>query len=64
MQRENWKAIESSQAVSLDDLDRALLDKVQSRLALNDAEFVHFLILVGKVSPCAARLGTVRLPKQ
>ena len=64
MQRENWKAIESSQAVSLDDSDRTLLDKVQSHLALNDAEFLHFLILVGKVSRCAALLGAARLPKQ
>lgn len=63
MQRENWKAIENSQAVSLEDADRALLDKVQTRLALSDGEFLHFLILVGKVSTSAARLTTVGLLK-
>lgn len=62
MQRENWEAIRNNQVVSLEDSDRALLDKVQSRLALNDGEFLHFLILIGQVSPCAARLGAVRLP--
>ena len=63
MQRENWKAVESSQSVSLEDTDRALLDKVQMRLALGDGEFLHFLVLLGKVAPNAARLATVRLPK-
>lgn len=63
MQRENWKAIEGGQAVSLGDSDRALLDKVQSQLALNDREFLDFLILIGKVSPNAARLAAIRLPK-
>jgi hypothetical protein len=63
MQRENWKAIESSQTVSLEDADRALLDKVQAHLALGDGEFLHFLVVIGKVAPNAARLAAVRLPK-
>jgi hypothetical protein len=63
MQQENWKAIESSQAVSLEDADRALLDKVQTRLALSDGEFRHFLVLIGKVAPNAARLAAVRFLK-
>ena len=63
MQRENWKAIEKSQVISLDDADRALLDKVQTRLALSDREFLHFLVLIGKVAPNAARMAAVHLPK-
>jgi hypothetical protein len=63
MQRENWKAIESSQALSLEDADRALLNKVQTRLALGDWEFLHFLVVVGKVAAGSARLGAVRLAK-
>ena len=63
MQRENWKAIESSQVVSLEDADRALLDKVQTRLALSDGEFLHFLVLIGKVAPNPARLAAVSLAK-
>ena len=34
MQRENWKAL--GQAVQLEDADWALLDKVQTHLALSD----------------------------
>ena len=61
MQGENWKAIESSQAVVLEDADRALLDKIQTSLALTDGEFLHFLRLIGKVAPSSARLAGVRL---
>jgi hypothetical protein len=61
VQRENWKAID--QVVQLEDADRALLDKVQTRLALSDGEFLQFLDVIGKVAPSAARLRTVRLPK-
>jgi hypothetical protein len=61
MQPQHWKDIEkaaerTSQPVSLNDSDRALLDKVQSRLALNDSEFLQFLALIGRVSPNTARL--------
>jgi hypothetical protein len=61
VQPENWKAIERSQAVNLDDADRALLDRVQAHLALSDREFQHFMVLIGKVAPGAARLGGARV---
>jgi hypothetical protein len=61
MQRDNWKAIQDREAVQLEDSDRVLLDKIQTCLALNDREFLNFLILIGKVAPSAARLGTVHL---
>ena len=57
MEAENWKAIAGSQAVQLDATDQALLDKVQARLALSDREFLHFMVLIGKVAPGAARLA-------
>ena len=63
MRPENWQAIANSQTITLEDADRSLLDNVQRRLALSDGEFLHFLILIGKISPNAARLGAVRLPK-
>ena len=61
MQQENWKAI--AQVVRLEDADRALLDNVQTRLALSDGEFLHFLGVIGKIVPTATLLRTVRLPK-
>lgn len=63
MQRENWKVIASNQVIQLDDADRALLDKVQTRLALGDAEFLHLMIFIGKVAAGPGRLAGVRLPK-
>ena len=60
---ENWKTIERSHAISLQDADRALLDKVQTRLALSDREFQHLLVLIGKVAASTARLASVHLPK-
>ncbi|GEM_PF-3097597 len=63
MQPENWKAIEDAHAISLDPSDKALLDEVQKSLGLKDGEFLHFLILIGKVAPAAVRLKQVRLPK-
>jgi hypothetical protein len=61
MQRDNWKAIQDRQAVQLEDSDRVLLDKIQTCLALNDWEFLNFLILIGKIAPSVARLSTVHL---
>ena len=62
MQTENWRAIAGR--VQLEDGDRALLDKVQARLALSDAEFLGLLIVIGKLSPAATKLSAVRLPKR
>jgi hypothetical protein len=61
MQRENWKAIEGNHAVSLVGADRALLDKVQTRLALGDGEFLHFLVMIDKAAAGSDRLAVVRL---
>jgi hypothetical protein len=63
MQPQNWKAIEGSQAISLDDADRALFDKVQTSLALTDDEFLHFMRLIGKLAPAASRLAFVPVRK-
>jgi hypothetical protein len=63
MQKENWQAIEKAHAVQLDDTEGRLLDNIQNQLRLNDREFLHFLVLVGKIAPSAARLGSVYLPK-
>ena len=54
MQQQNWKAIESSLVVPLDDSDRALLDRVQAQLALNDREFVNVVSFVANISRYAA----------
>jgi len=53
----NWKAVAAMHAVQLSAEDQGLLDKVQVRLALTDQEFLHFMILIGKVAPGAARLA-------
>lgn len=63
MQPDNWKAIESAQVVQLDDSDRHLLDAVQSKLGLNNSDFRHFLVLIGRIARGAARLNAVHLPK-
>ncbi len=63
MQQENWKAIESKHAVQLDNANRTLLDKVQTRLALSDGDFLHFLVLIGKVAAGPVWLAGVQLPK-
>jgi hypothetical protein len=59
MQKENWIAI--TPAVYLDDVECALLDKVQKRLSLGDQEFLQFMIVIGKVAPAVAHLRNVRL---
>jgi hypothetical protein len=64
MDAENWKAIVAAQVVQLDDADRWLLDQVQSKLGLNDRDFRHFLVLIGKIAPSAARLNAVHLPNR
>jgi len=58
---ENWKAIEKSQTIQLEDTDRTLLDKIQNRLALSDRDFLHLLVVIGKVAPTGARLAGVHL---
>jgi hypothetical protein len=59
MQKENWAAI--SKAVQLEDSDRAVLAKVQARLALNNEELRQFMLAMGKLSPVVAKLRSVRL---
>ena len=59
MQKENWAAI--NKAVQLEEADRAVLDKVQARLGLSDEELRQFMLAIGKVSPAAANLRSVRL---
>ena len=41
MQPENWKTIEHSQVLLLNDAERLLLDKIQTKLVLRDEEFIH-----------------------
>ncbi len=64
MQKENWTAIASAEAVQLEDADRILLDRIQERLALNDEEFLQFLIVIGKVSAGSKGLKQMRLKVQ
>jgi len=59
MQKENWAAI--SKAVQLEDADRAVLDKVQVRLALNDEELRQFMLAMGRIAPAVANLRSLRL---
>ncbi len=57
MEAGNWKAVAAMHAVQLSAEDQGLLDKVQARLALSDQEFLHFMVLIGKVAPGGARLA-------
>jgi len=61
MHADNWKAI--AQFIQLDDAERSLLDKLQTKLTLNDEELLRLMIVIGRVAPSAARLAAVRLPK-
>lgn len=60
MEKENWNPVEAAQIIQLNDGDRRLLDHVQGQLDLNDSDFRHFLVLIGKIAPSAARLNAVR----
>jgi hypothetical protein len=63
MTQDNWKIIAASQGVpSLDDSARAVLDRVQLKIGLNDKDFWQFLMAIIKIIPGGVFLDQV-LPK-